>query len=89
MACISEMIYMKMDNGEFIYGTNLDIGKYSVKHDCDCEHEFDHVNPSTIYSKFTYVGTEHNPAAVSVPFDYSKSKAKGKFNARGVDENKW
>jgi len=89
MSCISEMLYMKMDNGEFIYGTNLDIGKYSVKHDCDCEHEFDHVNPSTIYSKFTYIGTGHNPAAVSVPFDYSKSTAKGKFNARGVDENKW
>ena len=37
MATISELLYMKMDNGELIYGTNLDIGKYSVEHDCECE----------------------------------------------------
>ena len=43
MASVHEMIYMKMTNGEYIYGTNLDIGKYSVKHNCECEHEFDHV----------------------------------------------
>lgn len=89
MSCVSEMIYMRMTNGKSIYGTNLDLGKYSVKHDVECEYEFNHVNPSTVYSKFEYVGTGHNPVAVSVPFDYSKSKAKGKFNARGVDENKW
>ena len=45
MASVHEMIYMKMTNGEYIYGTNLDIGKYSVKHNCECEHEFDHVPP--------------------------------------------
>ena len=33
MAQVHEMLYMKMDNGEYIYGTNLDIGKYSVKLD--------------------------------------------------------
>ena len=38
---ISELLYMKMDNGELIYGTNLDIGKYSVEHNCECEHEFE------------------------------------------------
>ena len=41
MPSISEILYMKMDNGEYIYGTNLDIGKYSVKYDCDCEHEYE------------------------------------------------
>ena len=30
-----------MTNGEYIYGTNLDIGKYSVKENCECKHEFD------------------------------------------------
>ena len=61
MAQVHEMLYMKMTNGEYIYGTNLDIGKYSVKANCECEHEFEHVNPSTLYSKFKYVGTKHNP----------------------------
>ena len=28
-----------MTNGEYIYGTNLDIGKYSVKENCECEHD--------------------------------------------------
>ena len=28
MAQVHEMLYMKMTNGEYIYGTNLDIGKY-------------------------------------------------------------
>ena len=37
MPSISEIIYMKMTNGEYIYGTNLDIGKYSVKENCECE----------------------------------------------------
>ena len=39
MSNISELLYMKMDNGELVYGTNLDIGKYSVKHDCECEED--------------------------------------------------
>ena len=30
MAQVHEMIYMKMTNGEYIYGSNLDIGKYLV-----------------------------------------------------------
>ena len=80
MASISEMLYMKMDNGELIYGTNLDIGKYSVKHDCDCEHEFEHINPSTLYSKFTYVGTDHNPTKFETQssyMDYEQGKIIG------------
>ena len=48
MPDLSKILYMKMTNGELIYGTNLDIGKYSVKEDCECEHEFDHINPSTL-----------------------------------------
>ena len=78
MPCISDMLYMRMTNGKSIYGTNLDIGKYSVKHDVDCEHEFNHVNPSTVYSKFEYVGTEHNPTKFdtqSSKMDYSKGKS--------------
>tara|TARA_B100000902_G_C26585034_1_gene563049 strand:+ start:254 stop:508 length:255 start_codon:yes stop_codon:yes gene_type:complete len=81
MPSISDMLYMKMDNGKLIYGTNLDIGKYSVNHDCECEHEFDHINPSTLYSKFTYVGTDHNPTKFETQssyMDYEQRKIVGK-----------
>ena len=74
MSCVTEMLYMKMTNGEYIYGTNLDIGKYSVKHNVECEFEFDHVPPSKLegqggYSEgstaFKYVGTDHDPMTTS------------------------
>ena len=76
MAQVHEMLYMKMSNGEYIYGSNLDIGKYSVKFDppLECEHEFDHVPPMKLegqggYSDgskaFKYVGTEHDPMSAS------------------------
>ena len=76
MAQMQEMIFMKMTNGEYIYGTNLDIGKYSVEHDCECEFEFDHVPPMKLegqggYSEgsraFKYVGKDHDPMQVSRP----------------------
>ena len=47
MPSISDLLYMKMDNGELIYGTNLEIGKYSVKHDCECGNSCCSVNEST------------------------------------------
>ena len=81
MPSISDLLYMKMDNGELIYGTNLEIGKYSVKHDCECEEEFDHINPSTLYSKFTYVGTGNNPTNFETQsryMDYEQCKIIGK-----------
>ena len=80
MSNISELLYMKMDNGELIYGTNLDIGKYSVEHNCECEHEFEHVNPSTLYSKFTWVGEGNNPTNFETQsryMDYEKGKIVG------------
>ena len=70
MAQVHEMIYMLMTNGEYIYGTNLDIGRYSVKHNCECQREFDHVPPCKLegqggYSEgskaFKYVGKDHDP----------------------------
>jgi len=38
-----KMLYMKMSNGDYIYGSNLDIGKYSVKFDppLECVEEYD------------------------------------------------
>ena len=43
MSQVHEMIYMKMTNGEYVYGTNKAIGLYSVENNCECEYEFEHV----------------------------------------------
>ena len=76
MAQVHEMIYMLMTNGEYIYGTNLDIGRYSVEHNCECQREFDHVPPCKLegqggYSDgseaFKYVGKDHDPMTHSHP----------------------
>ena len=49
--------------------------------DCECEEEFDHINPSTLYSKFTYVGTDNNPTNFETQsryMDYEQGKIIGK-----------
>ena len=80
----------KLDNGELIYGTYEECEAYADKVESWVIKYFDHVNPSTVYNKFKWVGTGlHNPFAVSVPFDYRKNRTKGNFNARGVDQDKW
>ena len=80
----------KLDNEELVYGTYEEVEEYAEKQDTWVVRYFDHVNPSTVYNKFTWVGTGlSNPFAVSVPFDYRESRAKGNFNARGVDQDKW
>jgi len=91
MAQVHEMIYMKMTNGEYIYGTNLDIGRYSIKHKCECEHEFNHVPPCKLegqggYSDgskaFKYIGKDHDPMTHSHP----PSKEELRITARGEKE---
>ena len=98
MAQVHEMLYMKMTNGEYIYGTNLDIGKYSKKHNVDCEHEFDHVPPSKLegqggYSEgskaFKYVGTDHDPMTFSHPPAEEKLGTDAKGNKYFYLTNGW
>ena len=98
MAQVHEMLYMKMTNGEYIYGTNLDIGKYSKKHNVDCEHEFDHVPPSKLegqggYSEgskaFKYVGTDHDPMTYSHPPAEEKLGTDAKGNKYFYLTNGW
>ena len=84
----------KLDNGELIYGTYEECEAYADKVESWVIKYFDHVNPSTVYNKFKWVGTGlHNPFAVSVPFDYRKNnveiKKLNKKIARGVDQDKW
>ena len=56
MAQVHEMLFMKMSNGEYIYGSNLDIGRYSVKFEpaLECVHEFDHVPPMKLEGQGGY-----------------------------------
>lgn len=80
----------RLDNSEYVYGTYEEVEAYADKQDTCVDRYLDHVNPSTVYNKFKWVGTGlSDPFAVSVPFDYRESRAKGNFNTRGVDQDKW
>ena len=80
----------KLQNGELIYGTYEECEIYADKMDTCVERYFDHVNPSTVYKNYKYVGNSmHDPFAVSVPFDYRKQRTDGNFNTAGVNQDKW
>jgi hypothetical protein len=80
----------KLDNGEYVYGTYNEVEAYADINNTVVDRYLDHVNPSTVYNHFKWVGKGlSDPYAVSVPFDYRQSRTKGNFNARGVDQDKF
>ena len=80
----------KLDNGELIYGTYEECEAYADKVDSWVIKYMDHVNPSTVYKNFKYVGNEmSSPYTVSVPFDYRKQRTDWTFNDAGVNQDKW
>ena len=80
----------KLDYGELIYVTYEECEAYADKVDSWVIRYFDHVNPSTVYKNFKYIGNEmSNPYSVSVPYDYSKAKPRGNFDDAGVNQDKW
>jgi hypothetical protein len=80
----------KLDNNELVYGTYEEVEAYAEEKDTWVIKYMDHVNPSTVYKNFKYVGNSmHDPFGVSVPFDYRESRAKGTFNTAGVNLDKW
>ena len=80
----------RLDNGEDVYGTFEEVESYAEQKDTWVQRHYDHVNPSTVYNTFKWVGKGmSNPRSVSVPFDYRKNRANGTFNARGVNLDKW
>ena len=80
----------RLQNGQDVYGTYEEVEEYAEKVNTCVERYYDHVNPSTVYNTFNWVGTGlSNPYAVSVPYDYKKSRTKGTFNTRGVNIEKW
>jgi len=80
----------KLQDGQLVYGTYDEVEKYAEEQNTCVDRYFDHVNTSTVYNKFKWVGNGlHDPFAVSVPYDYSELKPKGNFNTRGVNKDKW
>ena len=80
----------KLNNKEFVYGTYEEVEQYANENKTCVDRYLDHVNPSTVYNKFKWVGKGmSDPYAVSVPYDYEKSKPDGTFNTRGVNQDKW
>jgi len=80
----------KLQDGQLIYGTYEECEEYADKENTCVERYLDHVNPSTVYKNFKWVGTGlHNPFAVSVPFNYREARSKGNFTASGVNKDKW
>ena len=77
-------------NGELIYGSYEECEAYAEQQDSCVDRYFDHINPSTVYKNFKYVGNSmSNVYKVSVPFDYSKGKPPATFNDAGVNQDKW
>ena len=80
----------KLQDGQLVYGEYEEVEKYAEKQDTCVEHYFDHVNPSTVYKNFKYVGKAiSNPYAVSVPFNYTDAKPNGTFDTAGRNKDKW
>ena len=80
----------RLHNGEDVYGLWEEIESYCDNNDTWVNRYYDHVNPSTVYNHFKWVGKGmSDPFSVSVPFDYRTSRTKGTFNARGVNQDKW
>ena len=90
MSCISHQELARLDNGKYVYGTYEEIEAYCEKENTWVQRYYDHVNPSTVYNTFKWIGEGvSDPLAVSVPFDYRKGRALGTFNTRGVNLDKW
>ena len=79
----------QLGNKELIYGTYEECEAYADKADSWVVRYFDHVNPSTVYKNFKYIGNDmSNPYSVSTPFNYG-SKKQGNYSDSGVNLDKW
>ena len=76
--------------GTLVYDTYEEIEAWCEKNNMFVDRYLDHVNTSTVYNTAEWVGTGlADPLAVTVPFDYENTRAKGTFNTRGVNLEKW
>ena len=65
----------------YVYGTYEEVEEYAERLYGWVLRYFDHVNPSTVQSKFTYVGKGNDPYQPSRTFNYLLNKV--------VDIEKW
>ncbi len=65
----------------YVYGTYEEVEEYAERLNGWVLRYFDHVNPSTVQSKFTYVGKGNDPYQTSRTFNYLLKKL--------VDIEKW
>jgi peptide methionine sulfoxide reductase MsrA len=57
---------------EYVHGTYDEVEDYCKDKGYWVDRYFDHVDPMTVQKGFRYIGSGHNPAGVSRPFDYKK-----------------
>ena len=48
----------KLQDGQLVYGKYEEVEKYADEQNTCVDRYFDHVNPSTVYKNFKYVGNE-------------------------------
>ena len=80
----------KLQDGQLVYGQYEEVEAYADKQNTCVDRYMDHINPSTVYKNFKYVGNElSNPYKVSTPFDYGQGKPTATLNDAGVNQDKW
>ena len=58
----------RLDNGEYVLGTYEEVEKYAEEQNTCVDQYLNHVNPSTVTSRFKYVGKGVNPYNIAKPF---------------------
>ena len=58
----------RLANGEYVLGTYEEVEKYAEEENTCVDQYLNHVNPSTVTSRFKYVGTGVNPYNIAKPF---------------------
>ena len=74
MANIDDIQLVKLSNGEYISGSDIEIDNYCREQILYVERWLNHVNPSSVQKGFKYVGSGRNPYELKRGFDYSKKK---------------
>ena len=69
----------KLANGELVLGQYEEVEKYADEQNTCVDKYFDYVNPSTVSSKFKYIGKGVNPYAVAKPIYINELDGKDKF----------
>lgn len=64
---MSKLEFARLDAMTYVYGTYEEVEEYCSKNDYVVDRYLNHVNPSTVYSQFKYVGARMHP-----PYEVAK-----------------